>query len=146
MNEHADFIEAALELIGTPYRWGGKDPASGLDCSGFITYALWRATGIDLRATHNTDRLWWEWQPAKHPRAGDVAFFGGSGPADVEHVMMVLPLDGDVTLPELMIGACGGDRTTTTLREAQRRGARVQVKQGAGYRSDFRGYRKVPIP
>lgn len=146
MSPHADFIEHALELIGTPYRWAGKDPASGLDCSGFVTFALWKATGLDLRDTHNTDRMWNEWEPVRFPRAGDVALFGGTGPRDVDHVMMVLPLDGDVELPELLIGACGGDRTTTTLREAQRRGARVQVKQGTGYRTDFRGYRKVPIP
>jgi hypothetical protein len=145
VSPHADYIEHALELIGTPYRWAGKDPASGLDCSGFITYALWKATGLDLRDSHNTDRMWNEWEPARFPRAGDVALFGGTGAQDVEHVMMVLPLDGD-ELPELLVGACGGDRTTTTLREAQRRGARVQVKQGTGYRSDFRGYCKVPIP
>jgi len=146
VSQHADFIARALELIGTPYRWGGKDPATGLDCSGFITFALWQATGKDFRETHNTDRMWWEWAPARFPRAGDLAFFGGTGPNDVDHVMMVLPLDGDVELPELLVGACGGDRTTTTVREAIRRKACVQVRQGTSYRPDFRGYRQVPLP
>lgn len=139
---HAAFLECVLEQIGVPYLWGGKRPETGLDCSGLVTHALHKVLGQDWRNTHNTDKLWAQLAPIDFPRSGDLAFYGGAGPDDVSHVMVVLNLDGD---EDLVVGACGGDSTTTTLREAVRRGARVRVRQGVHYRRDFRGYRKLPI-
>ena len=145
MSQHAEFIQCVLELMGTPYIWGGKYPASGLDCSGLVTHALHKVTGRDWRATHNTDKLWTGLPEPRFPRCGDLAFYGGKSETDVEHVMVVLPIDGDDGPQELVIGACGGDSRTTSLREARRRGAKVQVRQGVHYRDDFRGFRKLPI-
>lgn len=34
----ADVVETALQVMGTPYRWGG-DGSNGYDCSGLIQYA-----------------------------------------------------------------------------------------------------------
>lgn len=141
MSQHAAFLQCVLELVGTPYIWGGKYPASGLDCSGLVTYALHKSGGPDWRATHNTDKLWQQLPEPRFPCAGDLAFYGGRD-ADVEHVMVVLPISD---VEELVIGACGGDSRTTSLREARRRGAKVQVRQGVHYRAGFRGYRKLPI-
>lgn len=41
-------VTAARKYLGIPYRFGGHDPASGLDCSGFVTVVLHRDVGIDL--------------------------------------------------------------------------------------------------
>jgi cell wall-associated NlpC family hydrolase len=41
-------VERAYAMIGIPYRWGGNDPESGLDCSGFVRYVYQRTTGLQL--------------------------------------------------------------------------------------------------
>lgn len=147
--KHVDFLAEVLGLVGTPYLWGGKSP-SGIDCSGVVTFGLWKVGGPDWRRTYSSERLWTQLEPIRFPRSGDLAFYGKS-PRDISHVMVVLPLDWDAlgssdeSEASLVVGACGGDSRTTTLAEAQRRGARVQVKRGIHYRDDFRGFRKLPI-
>lgn len=41
-----DVVAAALDVMGTPYRWGGTD-ANGFDCSGLILYA-YAQVGVEL--------------------------------------------------------------------------------------------------
>ncbi|GGP19096.1 C40 family peptidase [Silvimonas iriomotensis] len=38
----------AMSLIGVKYKWGGKTPESGLDCSGFVRYVFQNALNITL--------------------------------------------------------------------------------------------------
>lgn len=38
----------ALGLIDTGYRFGGKNPDAGLDCSGMVSYVFAQATGLRL--------------------------------------------------------------------------------------------------
>ena len=44
-----DVVAAATKYVGVPYVWGGTDPATGLDCSGFVQRA-YRDVGIELDA------------------------------------------------------------------------------------------------
>lgn len=39
--------QLSRQLLGTPYVWGGTDPDSGLDCSGFVQYVL-KQVGVNL--------------------------------------------------------------------------------------------------
>lgn len=39
--------QIARQLLGTPYKWGGTDPDTGLDCSGFVQYVM-RQVGVGL--------------------------------------------------------------------------------------------------
>ncbi len=43
-------VAAAMRTLGVPYRWGGSDPATGLDCSGLVQWAYRRA-GVELPRT-----------------------------------------------------------------------------------------------
>jgi len=65
----------AIGLIDTGYRFGGKNPEAGLDCSGMVTYIYSHATNIRLtgsaadlaRKGRQIDR--------SRLRAGDLVFF-----------------------------------------------------------------------
>ena len=51
----------ALSQLGIRYRWGGKSPETGFDCSGLIVYSAQRSLGLKLP-----------------PRSDDIAKFGDS--------------------------------------------------------------------
>lgn len=127
-----------------PYVWGGRDPAVGLDCSGFITVPLWLLSmgKLDLRLTHNTDLLWKELphvQPGDEV-AGDVAVYRGAnstGPADVEHVMLYLGHG-------LVVGqAHGGRANKEAAYSIERRHWTKALRQD--YRPDLAGFVRLPL-
>ena len=41
-------LSSAKELIGTKYRFGGVNPRTGFDCSGYVAYVYNKAVGIAL--------------------------------------------------------------------------------------------------
>ena len=67
----------ALEMRGTPYRYGGSSPR-GFDCSGLVQYSYAR---VNLRLPRSTDGLWASSQavPRKEIRPGDLLFFHQEG-------------------------------------------------------------------
>lgn len=44
-------INLALALQGTPYKFGGSEPDSGFDCSGFVQYVYQKAANVTLPRT-----------------------------------------------------------------------------------------------
>jgi cell wall-associated NlpC family hydrolase len=46
-----DVLFQAISLVGTPYRYGGDNPASGFDCSGLIQYVFLNSAGLKLPRT-----------------------------------------------------------------------------------------------
>lgn len=50
--ESSDVLSRAVNVLGTPYRWGGSSPSKGFDCSGLVKYAFNDAT-FDLPRTSN---------------------------------------------------------------------------------------------
>ncbi|MFT5643534.1 MAG: cell wall-associated NlpC family hydrolase [Janthinobacterium sp.] len=65
----------ALDLIGISYRYGGKTPETGLDCSGMVAYIFQKVAGLSMagsaanlaRHGHSVTRL--------ALRPGDLVFF-----------------------------------------------------------------------
>ena len=65
----------ALGLIGTGYRFGGKNPEAGLDCSGMVSYIYARAAGLQVRGSaadiaRNSRPI-----DRENLRPGDLVFF-----------------------------------------------------------------------
>lgn len=65
----------ALGLVDTGYRFGGKNPEAGLDCSGMVSYVFENAAG--LRLTGSAADIAKLGQPVNGEglRPGDLVFF-----------------------------------------------------------------------
>ncbi|MGQ9685039.1 MAG: C40 family peptidase [Thiobacillaceae bacterium] len=69
----------ALDLIGTPYRMGGRRPETGLDCSGLVRYVYKQTHDIDL--PHNARDISQQGEPVQpgELKPGDLVFFNTLG-------------------------------------------------------------------
>lgn len=69
----------ALMLLKTGYRFGGKNPEAGLDCSGMVTYVYRESAGMPLAG--NAASLAREGREAAvdQLKAGDLVFFNTLG-------------------------------------------------------------------
>ena len=47
----AEVVMYAMALIDTGYRFGGKNPEAGLDCSGMVSYIFDRAAGVKVQGS-----------------------------------------------------------------------------------------------
>lgn len=83
-------VEIMRRLDGTPYKFGGNDPADGgIDCSGAIRFAL-RICGIipwPLDFTAKDFLRKFREYKVETPTWGCLAFYGENW-GDVDHVMM----------------------------------------------------------
>jgi cell wall-associated NlpC family hydrolase len=70
-------VEAATAYLGVPYRWGGDDPATGLDCSGLVQ-RVFADLGIALpRVSADQARAGAEVGSLADARPGDLVFWAG---------------------------------------------------------------------
>ncbi|MDD0973637.1 C40 family peptidase [Pseudomonas sp. TNT2022 ID681] len=51
--QSSDVLSRAVNVLGTPYVWGGSSPSKGFDCSGLVKYAFNDIDEIDLPRTSN---------------------------------------------------------------------------------------------
>lgn len=81
-----DLLMHALGLIGTRYRFGGTNPRTGFDCSGFTSWVFREASGIGLPRTAR-DQFSDAGSPVPREAlvAGDLVFFQQSG-RRIDHV------------------------------------------------------------
>jgi hypothetical protein len=126
------FLEYAQTLQAMPYVYGKKGPLC-FDCSGLVTYSLWKVGGPDWRYTHNAQDLADVLKPVIRPDAAAIllAVYG----LDDEHVDHVMITVGDGRV----YGACGGGPECKTLDLAFRLGARVQFRSRPDYRQPPHG-------
>lgn len=65
----------ALGLIDTDYRFGGKNPEAGLDCSGMVSYIYGQATGLKVLGSAADIAERGRPIPRQSLRPGDLVFF-----------------------------------------------------------------------
>lgn len=70
-----DVVLFAVGLVDTGYRFGGRNPEAGLDCSGMVSYVMEQVTGV--RLPHNAAEIAARARPIDRDkmRPGDLVFF-----------------------------------------------------------------------
>lgn len=77
--QFAMLMEEAEKFVGYPYVWGGDDPSTSFDCSGFISW-IFTETGVHNVGRLGATGLYGACRPvsAEEARPGDVIFFTGT--------------------------------------------------------------------
>lgn len=70
-----DVLMSALALTGTPYKFGGKSPETGFDCSGFVRYVFQQATNFTLPHGARAISQIGQNIPVDQLQPGDLVFF-----------------------------------------------------------------------
>ena len=70
-----DVVLFALGLIETGYRFGGKNPEAGLDCSGMVSYVYQKSVDMRLAGSAADLARLGKPVPATQLRPGDLVFF-----------------------------------------------------------------------
>jgi cell wall-associated NlpC family hydrolase len=80
-------VSEASKYLGVPYRWGGTDASTGLDCSG-LTQLVYKNLGIDLPRTASQQATSGQAVASlADARPGDLVFFDySSSRPGVDHV------------------------------------------------------------
>lgn len=73
-----EMVIYALGLLGTGYRFGGRNPEAGLDCSGMVSYIVEQVSGRKL--PHNAAQIAYRTRPIQvaELQPGDLVFFNTS--------------------------------------------------------------------
>lgn len=81
-------VRNALQYVGNPYVYGGNNPNTGVDCSGFTKYIMANTAGVYLNRTAASQSTQGHSVSAEEARPGDLVFY--SNGASVNHVAIYI--------------------------------------------------------
>ena len=83
-----NLVDYALQFVGGPFRAGGNDPHTGVDCSGFVRYVMQHGAGISMNRSSGSQATQGHAVNSSQMQPGDLLFYsGGSG---INHVAMYI--------------------------------------------------------
>ncbi|MFC5299765.1 C40 family peptidase [Azospira restricta] len=102
----------ALSLLDTGYRFGGKNPDAGLDCSGMVSYIFDRAAG--LRVSGSAADIARQGRPVERHELvpGDLVFFNTLN-RPLSHVGLYIGDDRFIHAPSAASGRVRIDRLSS---------------------------------
>ncbi len=86
-----EILISAIKYVGRSYKYGGKRPETGFDCSGFISY-VFKENGIPITGNSRHQATLGERKNKTMLQPGDLVFFGTG--SKVSHVAVVLKNNG----------------------------------------------------
>lgn len=84
----ASIVTSALRYVGNPYVYGGNNPNTGVDCSGFTRYVLGNTAGVYLNRTAAEQSSQGRAVSAQEARPGDLVFY--SNGSSINHVAIYI--------------------------------------------------------
>lgn len=81
-------VDYALQFVGNRYVYGGNDPNTGVDCSGFTRYVLQRAAGVNINRTAASQATQGRTVSSSQMRPGDLVFYAKG--SRVNHVALYI--------------------------------------------------------
>ncbi|KAF1012555.1 MAG: Murein DD-endopeptidase MepH [Pseudomonas fluorescens] len=97
--QSSNVLSRAVNVLGTPYRWGGSSPSKGFDCSGLVKYAFNDVKAVDLPRTSNAMAAGHGLKvERKDLKPGDLLFFKLKS-RQVNHVAIYLGNDRFIHAP-----------------------------------------------
>jgi len=79
VGERDNIVLYAMGMVDTDYRFGGKNPEAGFDCSGVVSYVYRVAVGIDLTGSAADIARRGREIDKRDLRPGDLVFFDTLG-------------------------------------------------------------------
>lgn len=112
----------AKSFIGIPYHWGGENPISGFDCSGFVQEVL-AAYGMDPPDDQTAQGLYNHFKKLGYGMgaAPCALVFYGSSIESITHIMICID-------DQFCVGATGGGSKTVNLAAADSSNAFVKIR------------------
>ena len=80
----AKIVAEAEKYMGIPYKWGGKHPSTGFDCSGFVYY-VFNQCGYPLSRIMSSQYKAGTPVAKEDLQPGDIVFFQGTYTAGMSH-------------------------------------------------------------
>ncbi|MBH3437719.1 MULTISPECIES: C40 family peptidase [Pseudomonas] len=97
--ESTKVVNRAIDVLGTPYRWGGTTPKHGFDCSGLVNYVYRDVQNLELpRTSQELARMDGMKVGKKDLKPGDLIFFKIHG-RNVDHVAIYMGHDRFIHAP-----------------------------------------------
>lgn len=75
----SELVVHAMGFMGVPYKWGGNEAETGLDCSGFVRAVFRQITGIVLPRTSDRQAAATHSITVQELAPGDLVFFNTMG-------------------------------------------------------------------
>lgn len=75
----SQIVNNALKFVGNAYVYGGNNPYTGVDCSGFTKYILGNTAGVNLNRTAASQSTQGYAVSVDAARPGDLVFYSGGG-------------------------------------------------------------------
>lgn len=86
-------VDYALQFVGGRYKYGGSDPHTGVDCSGFTRYVMQHGAGVSLNRSSGSQAAQGRSISAAEMQPGDLIFY--SNGRSINHVALYIG-DGQV--------------------------------------------------
>lgn len=82
-------VNYAIQFVGNPYVWGGNDPHTGADCSGFTRYVYSKVAGVSLNRVSRDQAKQGTKIKSSEMRPADLIFYTDSR-GTINHVAMYI--------------------------------------------------------